>query len=241
MSRPIVRRRHALLLRERDGSVPDQSASCRSSAAPGVAAAAARSPRGRRRRPGSCGRPTRSARTPLRRAVQLVHHQLADQPRRHLALAERAQLVADVRHRGIDRLARHRALLERLEHAVRSFDSSNGSRLASLLTTRGMTSSADSKVVKRSPQSRHSRRRRTCWPSPARRESITLVSPVAAEGAVHVRESRRVAGIPSADGNRRQTADAPRSRTASSPTSRRARRRSSARARTSLSLKPARR
>jgi hypothetical protein len=49
--------------------------------------------------------------------VQLVHHQLADQPGRNLALAERAELVADVRHRGVDRIARHWALLERLEHS----------------------------------------------------------------------------------------------------------------------------
>ncbi len=49
--------------------------------------------------------------------VQLVHHELADQPRRHLALAERAQLVADVVDRRVDRLARHRPLLERLQHA----------------------------------------------------------------------------------------------------------------------------
>ena len=32
------------------------------------------------------------------------------------------------------------------------------------------------KVVKRSPQARHSRRRRICLPSAARRESLTLVS-----------------------------------------------------------------
>jgi hypothetical protein len=58
----------------------------------------------------------------------------------------------------------------------RSLFSSNGSRLRSLLTTVGSSSSAVSKVVKRSLQARHSRRRRICRPSPARRESMTLVS-----------------------------------------------------------------
>ena len=51
-----------------------------------------------------------------------------------------------------------------------------GWRLLSVLTTRGMTSSAVSKVVNRSLQSRHCRRLRICRPSPARRESMTLVS-----------------------------------------------------------------
>src|ERR1041385_2983053 len=41
---------------------------------------------------------------------------------------------------------------------------------------RGITSSAVSKVVKRSPHFSHSRRRRTCCPSPERRESMTFVS-----------------------------------------------------------------
>src|SRR6185295_4120061 len=50
--------------------------------------------------------------------VQLLHRQLADQPRVHFALAERAQFVADVHDRGIERFARHRALLQRLEHAI---------------------------------------------------------------------------------------------------------------------------
>src|SRR5690606_30169030 len=59
---------------------------------------------------------------------------------------------------------------------LRSLSSSNGWRVLSDLMTRGMTSSAVSKVVKRSLQSRHCRRRRTWRPSAARRESITLVS-----------------------------------------------------------------
>ena len=59
---------------------------------------------------------------------------------------------------------------------ARSLCSSNGSRLSSLLITSGITSSAVSKVVKRSPQERHSRRRRICRPSAASRESLTLVS-----------------------------------------------------------------
>src|SRR5450432_2097239 len=57
-----------------------------------------------------------------------------------------------------------------------SLRSSKGSRLPSLLITRGISSSAVSKVVKRSPQLRHSRRRRICPPSAASRESVTLVS-----------------------------------------------------------------
>ena len=59
---------------------------------------------------------------------------------------------------------------------VRSFPSSKASRPRSPLITIGMSSSAASKVVKRSPHFRHSRRRRICRPSPARRESVTLVS-----------------------------------------------------------------
>src|ERR1700690_2759391 len=58
----------------------------------------------------------------------------------------------------------------------RSLCSSNGSRLPSPLTTRGITRSAVSKVVKRSPQLRHSRRRLIWLPSAARRESVTFVS-----------------------------------------------------------------
>src|SRR6478609_10261991 len=54
--------------------------------------------------------------------------------------------------------------------------SSKGTRLRSDFTTSGMTSSALSKVVKRSPQDRHSRRRRICAPPLARRESVTFVS-----------------------------------------------------------------
>src|SRR5450755_982137 len=59
---------------------------------------------------------------------------------------------------------------------LESLCSSNGSRVPSLLITRGISSSAVSKVVKRSPQLRHSRRRRICPPSAASRESVTLVS-----------------------------------------------------------------
>src|SRR5262245_28378856 len=63
-----------------------------------------------------------------------------------------------------------------LRNPLRSFVSSNGSRRSSRLTTYGITSSGDSKVVKRSPHDRHSRRRRTWRPSPASRESMTFVS-----------------------------------------------------------------
>src|SRR5690606_27282313 len=59
---------------------------------------------------------------------------------------------------------------------ARSFSSSKGCRVPSCFTTRGITSSAVSKVVKRSRQDRHSLRRRTWSPSATRRESITLVS-----------------------------------------------------------------
>src|SRR5262245_33565052 len=63
-----------------------------------------------------------------------------------------------------------------LRMPARSLPSSNGWRVWSFLTTCGITSSAVSKVVKRSPQERHSRRRRIWWPSPASRESVTFVS-----------------------------------------------------------------
>src|SRR3954468_18272393 len=64
----------------------------------------------------------------------------------------------------------------------RSLASSNGTRRSSLFTTSGITSSAVSKVVNRSPHCRHSRRRRICAPSAARRESLTLVSGCAQNG-----------------------------------------------------------
>src|SRR5690606_5684320 len=57
-----------------------------------------------------------------------------------------------------------------------------GSRVPSFLMTRGIRSSATSKVVKRSLQDRHSRRRRTWPPSATRRESITLVSSAPQKG-----------------------------------------------------------
>ena len=49
--------------------------------------------------------------------VQFVHHEFTDQPRRHFALAQRAQLVADVIHGGIDGFDRHGSFFERLHHA----------------------------------------------------------------------------------------------------------------------------
>src|SRR5688572_13555365 len=63
-----------------------------------------------------------------------------------------------------------------LKKPLRSLLTSNGSRRSSRLTTYGITSSGISKVVNRSPHERHSRRRRTWRPSPARRESVTFVS-----------------------------------------------------------------
>src|ERR1700719_5133217 len=59
---------------------------------------------------------------------------------------------------------------------VSSFFSSNGPRRRSPLTTVGSNNAAASNVVNRSVHPRHSRRLRICRPSPARRESITLVS-----------------------------------------------------------------
>src|ERR1700722_5185631 len=59
---------------------------------------------------------------------------------------------------------------------VSNFFSSKGSRVRSPLTTVGKSNSAASNVVNRSVHARHSRRLRICRPSPARRESITLVS-----------------------------------------------------------------
>ena len=63
-----------------------------------------------------------------------------------------------------------------LKSPRRILSSLNGSREPSLLTIFGISSSAVSKVVKRSPQVWHSRRRRTESPSATSRESITLVS-----------------------------------------------------------------
>src|SRR5579859_816727 len=48
---------------------------------------------------------------------QLLHDQLADGARGYLALAHPAQLVANPRHRRVDRLAADRALFQRLLHA----------------------------------------------------------------------------------------------------------------------------
>ena len=152
-----------------------RAAGPRPSAAAG--AAAGRSPRGTRRRPGSCDRRRRSARRPPRRAGAVRPSRV----RRRAAPAPRARRAcAACGRRGSRRRPRPRSTrgASRAPSACRSAasTSSNGSRVASLFTTRGITSSADSKVVKRSPHCRHSRRRRTCCPSAERRESMTLVS-----------------------------------------------------------------
>src|SRR5688572_32293039 len=57
-----------------------------------------------------------------------------------------------------------------------------------------MTSSAVSKVVNRSPQERHSRRRRIWCPSTARRESVTLVSSWLQNGQCTAPCPRRASG-----------------------------------------------
>ena len=49
--------------------------------------------------------------------AQLLHHQLADQPRRHFALPESAQVVADPLDGGLDVGRADRTLLQRLAHA----------------------------------------------------------------------------------------------------------------------------
>src|SRR5690554_2165704 len=69
---------------------------------------------------------------------------------------------------------------------ARSLSSLNGSRAPLVLITRGITNSALSKVVKRSLQALHSRRRRTDKPSATNRESITLVSCVLQKGQCKV-------------------------------------------------------
>src|ERR1700704_3647974 len=63
--------------------------------------------------------------------------------------------------------------------------------MLSAFTTTGITSSAVSNVVNRSPQDKHSRRRRICRPSPARRESFTLVSTWPQNGQY----TRRLSGL----------------------------------------------
>ena len=78
----------------------------------------------------------------------------------------------------------------------RSLFSSNGSREPSRLTMRGMTSSAVSNVVKRSPQVRHSRRRRTDSPSATSRESMTLVSSAPQNGQCTVLPPGQAARAP---------------------------------------------
>src|SRR5690606_33155185 len=50
--------------------------------------------------------------------AQLLHDQIADQPARHLALAERLQVMHDPLNRLLDVLRLHRPLLQRREHAV---------------------------------------------------------------------------------------------------------------------------
>src|ERR1700679_1682185 len=89
---------------------------------------------------------------------QLLHDHFSDAARRDFALAQTAQFVADSSYGRFDRFP------------------SKGSRLRSPLTTVGRSNSAVSNVVNRSVHARHSRRLRICRPSPARRESITLVS-----------------------------------------------------------------
>src|SRR3984957_2391602 len=57
----------------------------------------------------------------LIQVAQLLHHQLADRARGHLALAQHPQLVADAAHGLLDCLGADRPLLQCLDHAVREF------------------------------------------------------------------------------------------------------------------------
>src|SRR5690554_1915530 len=74
---------------------------------------------------------------------------------------------------------------------ARSYSSSKGWRVPYCLTTRGITSSAVSKVVKRSRQDKHSLRRRTWSPSATSRESITLVSASPQKGQCIIHRLRK--------------------------------------------------
>src|SRR5690606_37165047 len=81
-----------------------------------------------------------------------------------------ARTASSMSAAGTGRFCRARSKL------VRSLRSSKASRRPSLLTMAGSFSSAVSKVLKRSPQLGHSRRRRMVLPSSLTRESITRVS-----------------------------------------------------------------
>ena len=50
--------------------------------------------------------------------AQLFHHEIADEPARHLALTERLQVMLDVLDAALDILALHGALLQRIQEAV---------------------------------------------------------------------------------------------------------------------------
>jgi hypothetical protein len=116
--------------------------------------------------------------------AQLGHHQFTDHQRFDFALAGGAQAALDVRQRRFQALDAHRAFPSARCMPARSLSSSKGWRVPSCLISRGSTSSAVSKVVKRSPQARHSRRRRTCSPSATRRvDDLGVVG--TAKGTVH--------------------------------------------------------
>ena len=78
---------------------------------------------------------------------------------------------------------------------LRNFASSNGSLALPRFINLGMTSSAVSNVVNRSPQLKHSLRRRTCRPSAVSRESATLVSEWLQKGQC-ITQALSLSGLP---------------------------------------------
>lgn len=107
---------------------------------------------------------------------QLLHHQIANHLARHFALTGGAQLRFNMIDCHFDVIGTHRTFFQRPQHSAAQFLFIKRFTHVVAFTTRGITSSATSKVVKRSLHTRHCRRRRTDEPSPTRRESITLVS-----------------------------------------------------------------
>ncbi len=132
---------------------------------------------GRPRCPESCGRPRRSGHSRLRPNAGVPSMTISPTLREAISRSPKLRSLWQIRATAASMASRPTGRFSRAFCIPRrSLFSSKGSRLRSPLTTVGSNSSAVSKVVNRSVQARHSRRRRICRPSPARRESMTLVS-----------------------------------------------------------------
>ena len=209
-ARQLERARHVTRDRRRSSQWRSLAASLGASAAtPGsdswssvgrLAAAAAHVldlVRGRHPRPGSCDTPRRSARRPLRPDDAAPPSPFRRSRARSTSRSPRARSWWQMRETAASMASRATGRFSSaLSMPARSLASSKGTRRWSDLTTSGITSSAVSKVVKRSPQDRHSRRRRICAPSAGQARIRYLGLLMSAEGTVHVDIARMAPGAP---------------------------------------------